>query len=185
MVMTRLRRYSRLDMALVALALVGGFVLSSGMRTNANMEGEQVKLEARVKASEVNLSELERAADLDALRQSIQQLQSLQTKTDFLSEVQAMEFGDRIVQRADENKVTIITWSSVYAEKAIQGIEYHTISHNLQVEGTADALISYVEALKQSTVPVVQQMELNVVNAKDGLWRLRVELIIYYYLSGV
>ncbi|MBI4296479.1 MAG: hypothetical protein HY667_05125 [Chloroflexi bacterium] len=174
------RKYSLLDIALVALVLVGGLFPFLTMRANAGLEKEHVKLESRAKAGEVNLSEVEKGIDLEALRQSVQRAREAQGKTTLPGEAQAVGFAGQIVKRAEEKKIAIVTWSFVYTDTAIKDIEYPAIKHNLQLEGKADALISYVEALGQSASPAVQRMDMSLVNAKDGIWRMGLELNVYY-----
>ncbi len=169
--MPKRRKYSLLDIALVALVLLAGVIVFSTLRTNTNLEQEQAELESRVKLGELNLSEIEK----------LEQAQSAQGNDSFPSETEAVEFTNQVAQYAVKTKATIVTWSSVSTSTTLRDREYPAIKHSLQAEGSLSALISFVETLTRAPVtPAVQHMDINLVNEKDDIWRLALELVVYY-----
>ncbi len=131
--MSKRLKLSWLDIVLVIIFVGMGVVTFSTSRANANAQKEKVRLDARLTAAELNLSQIEEV-NLEALRHALQQAQATLGKDPFPSEAEAVAFNSDILQSAEGNNVNIIIWNSSYTPTVRRGRGYAIIRHSLNVE---------------------------------------------------
>lgn len=188
----RLRR-SWVDITLVIVLVAAAAVAFSFLQANTEAVQEAARLETRIKVAELDLSDAKKAseavsanlsanltekeANLETLRQTLEQAQSALAENPFPSEAEAVALTNEILQYAEKQDITIAAWTSSYT--SIE--KYRAIRHSLSAEGKVYGLISFIEALTHASVtPVVQTMDITSVEGKKGIWHTKLEVTIYY-----
>lgn len=181
--LNRLRslKLSWIDIALVLLLVVGAVTVSTTSQANVNAEQENTRLEARAKAAALNLSEAEKEINLEELRQSLEEAQSALEQQPFPTLTEVAEFTNQTMQYSEENNVIIVAWSSNNTTIGLGARKYYAISHSLDVDGKPDALISFIRTLTHASVtPTIKNMNITQIRPSEGIWRMSLELAIYY-----
>ncbi|MBI4180959.1 MAG: hypothetical protein HY528_03425 [Chloroflexi bacterium] len=179
--MAKLRRLPWVDIALVVILVLGGIITFSASQAKSNSEQVQIGLETRRRAVELDLGEARKGATLESLSQSLEQARSALAKNTLPAEADALAVTAQILQYAKENNITITRWDSSYTSIALQGRTYSAISHNLNVEGKADNLISFSEALAHASIaPVVQDIKISGIEGESDRFHIDLELLVYY-----
>ncbi len=167
-------------LAIVLVAMVMTAVATFQLNTNA--EGERIRLEARTRTTEQNAIRAEKEANLESLSQALEQARLAPGENPFPSEEKSRACVDEFAQFAQTNGVIIITWNHSYTSVALKTRRYLAMTHSLTLEGKPDSLTSFVEAVTHAPArPLVQNMNMSVVTAKDDVWRIGLELVVYYH----
>lgn len=199
--MPRIRRYSVISIALimllVAVAAMGLFLLQE----NASLELVEARLGTQLRATEMRLShkeetvaelesqiaaELNLAEEVDLSRKEaiLEDLrrrlgEALDAACPFPSEAEAHRVTDQIRWSARENNISILFWDSADTTMTLAARSYPAIRHSLDVEGTADEVIAFLQGLTHAPVPpAIQSMDITQVPARDGVWRMRLEMMV-------
>lgn len=179
--MLKRRKFPVWDIALVIVLVVGAIAVFYLNQANTKAKDEETKLESRLKAAQVNLSQAEKeAVNLEELRRRLEQAKSALQQVPFPTLTEAVAVDDSILQYAEKNKLSIIVWHSNQTSVTLRAKAYSVIRHSLSVTGTADALISFVKDLTQAIplVPVIGSLEFHEVNPGKGIWQLNLELSV-------
>ncbi len=67
--MANLRKLSRVDIVLIIIVVVGAVIIFPLSQGNASTKEEKIGLERRAKTAELSLSDVEKKATLESLRQ--------------------------------------------------------------------------------------------------------------------
>lgn len=154
---------------ILILLLVGGAIAYFPLsQTNTNAEQEKTRLETRLRATQLNLNELEQAP-------------SVSTEKLFHNQAETIAVTSQIMEYAENNKVNITRWDFSYTTTTLEARQYSAIRHNLFADGTTNALTGFVEALPHSLVaPVIKNMNTTQVEEGGNIWRINLELLVYY-----
>ncbi len=171
-----------IDIVLAIVLVAAAVTAVSTFRSNANMEQEKVRLEARARATEQNAIGAEKEANLESLSQALERVRADLGDNPFPSEQKARAFVDEVAQFAQTNGVIIITWNHSYTSVALKAGRYPAMTHSLTLEGNPNSLISFLDAATHAAArPLVQNMNMSVVTAKEDVWRMGLELVVYYH----
>ncbi len=120
----------------------------------------------------------EKEAIIEALRQRLEQ--TLAHVGDlFPSREETAGVADQISRQVRQNNLVITRWSFRYISTVLEERSYPAISHSLDVEGEVDSLIGFLQGLAGApTVPVIQSMDIRPREEKEGLWRMRLEMMV-------
>lgn len=162
---------SSVDIVLVILLVAGAVMSLSVSRMNGETEQEKTRLEARLRAADLNLQELE-------------QLTSSSTNSTgktLPNEARALDVITQFLEHAQKNNIAIISWDFGYTKVALKASEYAAIKHSIDVQGTIEALISFIEALSHASVaPAVKKIGITKVEREENVWQVKLELLVYY-----
>ncbi|MDP2919565.1 MAG: hypothetical protein Q8O43_05035 [Dehalococcoidia bacterium] len=162
---------SSIEIVLVIVLLAGAIVSFSVFRMNGETEREKTRLEARVRAADLNLK------DLEQLTSSSQR----STGKTLPNEAAALAVTNQFLQNAKSANIAITSWDFEYTTVALEARKYAAIKHSVNVQGTTEALISFIEALSHtSVVPAVKKIVITKVEEKENVWQMKLELLIYY-----
>ncbi len=179
--MAKLRRLSWVDITLVIILVLGALVTRSSSQTKTSLEQDETRLENRRRAAEVTLGTAGQAIDLESLRQSVEQARSALAESTLPIEFDAIAVTAQILKSANETNITITRWDSDYTSTSLNGKTYSAISHGLNVEGNAEALIKFSKALTLASIaPVVQNVRITRIDVEANRWQLEMELLVYY-----
>ncbi|MCL0060360.1 hypothetical protein M1N88_00510 [Dehalococcoidia bacterium] len=205
--MPKLKQILRLQTALIVLLIA---VMAMGLflfRENAGLQQEEARLRTELGASEMRLrivaerlSEIEsqireeiapeeldpgeKEAIIETLRQRLGQ--ALHAADPFPSREEAACVTDQISRQARQRNLVITRWSFSDTFIFVEERSYPAISHSLDVEGEVDSLIGFLQGLIGApTVPVIQSMDIRPHEEKEGIWRMRLEMVVSFkLLSG-
>ncbi|MCL0075747.1 hypothetical protein M1N87_02210 [Dehalococcoidia bacterium] len=206
--MPKLKQILRLQTALIVLLIA---VMAMGLflfRENAGLQQEEARLRTELGASEMRLrivaerlSEIEsqireelalaqdadigeKEAIIETLRQRLGQ--ALHAADPFPSREEAACVTDQISRQARQRNLVITRWSFSDTFIFVEERSYPAISHSLDVEGEVDSLIGFLQGLIGAPVaPVIQSMDIRPHEEKEGLWRMRLEMVVSFkLLSG-
>ncbi|MCL0089577.1 hypothetical protein M1O54_04410 [Dehalococcoidia bacterium] len=201
------RKILRPDIALIipliAVMAMGLFLF----RENAGLQQEEARLRTELGASEMRLrivaerlSEIEsqireeiapeeldpgeKEAIIETLRQRLGQ--ALHAADPFPSREEAACVAGQISRHVRQNNLVITRWSFSDTFIFVEERSYPAISHSLDVEGEVDSLIGFLQGLVGVPVaPVIQSMDIRPHEEKEGLWRMRLEMVVSFkLLSG-
>ena len=177
----KLRKLSLVDTILIIVVVAGAAVAFITSQANANAEQEKARLALRSRAVEVDLSETDRKATLESLRQRLEQLRSTPAESPLPAETEAVATTDKVLLYAQENKVTITGWDTSYVSITLTEKKYPGIKHSLVVRAETDGLIGFIKDLTQvSVATVIQNIKISEVKEEKGMWQMDFELLIYY-----
>ncbi len=166
-----------LAIVLVAMAVTA----LSVFRLNTNTEQERIRLEARARTTEQSAIGAEKEANIESLSQALEQARLASGENPFPSEETTRKCVDEFAQFAQTNGVIIITWNHSYTSVALKTRSYPAMTHSLTLEGKPDSLIGFLDAVTNAPArPLVQNMNMSAVTAKEDVWRMGLELVMYY-----
>ncbi len=173
--MTKLHKLSLVDIVLIIVVVAAAAVTFMTWQANARLElRSQATLEA-------NLSEADKKATLESLRQRLEQLRSTPTASLLPTKAEAAATTDKVFLYAQQNKVTITAWDTSYISITLGEKKYPGIKHHLVVKAGADGLIGFIKALTQlSAATALQNIEISGVKEQRNMWQMNFELLIYY-----
>ncbi|MFH0769129.1 MAG: hypothetical protein V1932_06150 [Chloroflexota bacterium] len=172
--MTKLRKLSLVDIVLIIVVVAAAAVTLMTWQANA-------RLELRSQATEANLSEADKKATLESLRQRLEQLRSIPIVSLLPTKAEASATTDKVFLYAQQNKVTITMWDTSYVSITVGDKKYPGIKHHLAVKAGADGLIGFIKALTQlSAATALQNIEISEVKEQRNMWQMNFELLIYY-----
>lgn len=173
--MTKLHKLSLVDIVLIIVVVAAAAVTFMTWQANARLElRSQATLEA-------NLSEADKKATLESLRQRLEQLRSIPIVSLLPTKAEAAATTDKVFLYAQQNKVTITAWDTSYISITLGEKKYPGIKHHLVVKAGADGLIGFIKALTQlSAATALQNIEISGVKEQRNMWQMNFELLIYY-----
>ncbi len=175
-------KLSSVDIVLAIVLVATAVTAVSAFRMKANAEQEKIRVETRVRTTEQNVTAVEKEADLEGLTRALEQARAALGDNTFPREEKTRACVDEFAQFAQMNSVAIITWNHSYTSVALKTRRYRAMTHSLTLEGKPDSLTSFVEAVTHAPArPLVQNMNMSVVTAKDDVWRIGLELVVYYH----
>jgi len=180
--MHNLRKLSRIDITLLIILVLGAVIALSFSQTNADAQQEKANLETRLRAAQLNLSEVEKMVDLESLRQSLEEAHSASDKNWLPSKTEAMGVSNQILRNAEINNVTIAKWDYNYSSVGLRTGRYVILRHSLSADGKSDDLIKFITALTSGTVAlVVQDIDISKIGGEEeALWQMQLQLLVYY-----
>lgn len=174
-------RLSRLDTALIIVLIVAAVIAFFLGRTKADAGQELARLEVRASAAQINLSEVDKGIDQEALRQSLEQAQEALAESPFPNEAEAAAVTVQILRYAKANNITIVQWDSGYTSARLGGTTYSALSHTLSATGTADAVTRFVKALTRGSASLaVGTLNISAVTGESDLWEIELGLLVYF-----
>lgn len=179
-------KLSLMDIVLIILLVAGAALFYQLSQSNTEVEQENARLEIRHRAAQLDLSEADKAATVEDLRQRLEKTRSTLTKTSLPGEADAIAFTSQILKSAERNNVIIGKWDSSYTSVDLNGLTYYAIKHSLSAVGNADALIGFIKSLTQTSVATaIQDMNINGIEKKEeeegeDLWQMGMALLVYY-----
>ncbi len=180
--MLKYKKLSPVDRVLLLVLVVMVVAVFSVFRWRASTEGERIKLETRVQTTEQNAIAADKEANLESLTQALEQAQLALGDSPFPTEEKARAFVDEIAKFSQMNNVVIVTWNQRYSSVASKMSKYPVMTHSLTLEGKPDSLTNFVNAVTHAPAsPLVQNMNMSVVTAKEDVWRMELELVVYYH----
>lgn len=179
--MPKLRKLSSVDTILIIVLVALAAVTFITLQSNINAEQEKANLELRSQAIVVDLSETDRTATLESLRQRLEQLRSTPAESPLPVKADVVATTDKVLLYAQKNKVTIIGWDTSYVSITLAEKQYPGIKYSLVVRAETNGLIGFIEALTQvSTATAIQNIKISDVKEEKGRWQMDFELLIYY-----
>lgn len=204
--MPNLRRLPILDVGLIILliaVIAGGLYLSLA---NAELLQEKSALETRLRASQIRLGQTEEEmvafelrireamdlaqeeldlnqweAHLEALRRRLEEARQAPDVNPFLDEAEAAGVTRQIGRYARKHDIAITRWHLVHTSTTFREKIYPAVRHSLYIEGQADASIDFLQALIHLPVPpVIESMDITRVPAEEDVWRMRIEMMVFY-----
>ena len=173
---------SLVDVALFIVVAAAAAIILPLMQSNADAEREKATLGTRLAAAEINLSQADKEASLESLRQTLTQAQSAPIDNPFPSEAEAIAASSEIMQYAEEDGIIITRWDSSYTSVSLTERSYPALSHSLSAEGEANALFNFIEALSDvSVTPIVKTLDITSIEGTENKWRMNLDLLIYYH----
>jgi len=182
---------------LLVAAMAMGFFL---FKENAGLQQEEARLQTELSASEMRLriitermSEIEsqireeiapedpgeKEAIIETLRERLEQ--ALHAANPFPRREEAVCVVGQISRHVRQNNLVITRWSFSYTSTVLEERSYPAISHSLDVEGEVDSLIGFLQGLAGApAVPVIQSMDIRPHEEKEGLWRMRLEMLVHF-----
>ncbi len=180
--MPKYRKLSPVDLVLLIVLVVTAVGTVSVFRLNANAEQEKIRVETRVRTTEQNVTAVEKEADLEGLTRALEQARAALGDNPFPSEEKAQACVDEFAQFAQMNSAVIITWNHSYTSVALKTRRYLVMTHSLTLEGKPDSLTSFLDAVTHTPArPLVQNMNMSVVTAKEDTWRMGLEIVVPYH----
>ncbi len=165
---------SSIEIVLIIVLLAGAIASFSMFRMNGNAEREKIRLETRVRTADLNLKDLEQLTSSS---------QSSMGKT-LPNEAAALAIANQFLQNAKKANIAITGWDISYTTVTFETRKYAAIKHSVNVQGTIEALISFIEALSNtSVVPAVKKIGISKVEGKENIWQVKLELVVYYSRS--
>ncbi len=180
--MPNYKKLSPVDRVLLLVLVVMAVAIVSVFRWRATTEGESIRLETRAQTTEKNAIAAEKEANLESLTQALEQARLALSENPFPSEEEARACVGEIAQFAQTNGIIIVTWNYSYTSVASKTSRYPVMTHSLTLEGKPDSLTNFVEAVTHAPAsPLVQNMNMSVVTAKEDVWRMELELVVHYH----
>ncbi len=177
----KLAKPSPADVILIMVLVVLGAVTLITWQSNADSEQMKATLDLRLRAAESSLSEPDKRATLESLRQRLEQLRSAPTESLLIAKTEAVAATDKILSYAQSNSVSISGWDSGYISTTVAQKKFSAIRHNLVVEAETNGLIGFVEALTEvSAATAIQNVKIDGVKEKENRWQMNFELLLYY-----
>ena len=200
--MPDLRQILRLETALIVLLVVAIAMGLFLFQENAGLQAEEARLrtdlggaEMRLMIIEERMAEVEsqireeiapeeldlgeKEAIIEALRQRLQQ--AVHAADPFPPREEAACVAGQIGWHVRRNNLVITRWSFSYTATVLEERSHPAISHSLDIEGEVDSLIGFLQGLAGApTVPVIQSMDIRPHEEKEGLWRMRLEMIVHF-----
>ena len=185
--------------ALLVAAMAMGLFL---FEENAGLQQEEARLQTELSASEMRLriiaermSEIEsqireeiapeemdpgeKEAIIETLRERLEQ--AVHAADPFPRREEAAGVVGQISRHVRQNNLVITRWSFSYTSTLLEERSYPSISHSLDVEGEVDSLIGFLQGLAGApAVPVIQSMDISPHEEKEGLWRMRLEMLVHF-----
>lgn len=179
--MANLRKLSLVNTILIIVVAAGAAVAFITWQAKADTEQEKTTLELRSQAVEAGLSETDRKATLESLRQRLEQLRSVPAESPLPAKADAVATTDKVLLYAQTNKVTITWWDTSYVSITLAEKKYPAIKHSLMVKAEADGLIGFVESLTRlSSATTIQNVTISGVKEERGMWQMDFELLLYF-----
>lgn len=176
------KKLSRVDIVLLSMAVITAVAVIFAFRWKANTDGERIRLETQAGTAGQNAIEAENKDDLESLSQALAKAQLALSENPFPSEEEATACTNQFAQFAQTNSVAIIAWNHSYSPADLGTRNYPAIIHSLTLTGKPNSLANFVAAVTNlAASPVVQNLKMSAITTNDTVWRMELQLIVYYH----
>lgn len=168
---------------LLLVLIVAGGVLYQAPKT-AGLRTERAAVEAKLEGVQRTLNALMAGQDPDVLRQQIQELQASLTGQTLPTRREALELSTALTDYAAQSGLRIVAMSAAEGTVpgASEGEEVPVVEVSLEVEGPLAKLIGTLGAMDGFPTAIVQSLGISA--GDDGVWHIKLELVVAYRPTG-